>query len=204
MKKSMILALFLLYFFVNSASANLIKNGDFESGFDSWKQGDSLSIVTANNNSYALFNAKNETSYLSQKFYLSPSLSAVTVAFDFFFNSGINGSAPTADFFKSIVRIDTAANSGFDSVTRIIAERDATSGWEHVSMDISLQGLDITDIDPNAKLIFSLKDDRGDWAKAKLDNVSMTAAPVPEPGTILLLGSGLLSLVWYGRKRKKV
>lgn len=30
-----------------------------------------------------------------------------------------------------------------------------------------------------------------------------TAAPVPEPSTILLLGSGLLGLGWYGRKRKK-
>ncbi len=33
--------------------------------------------------------------------------------------------------------------------------------------------------------------------------VDTAPAPVPEPSTILLLGSGLLGLGWYGRKRKK-
>ncbi len=32
---------------------------------------------------------------------------------------------------------------------------------------------------------------------------TVTNNPVPEPSTILLLGSGLLGLGWYGRKRKK-
>lgn len=41
--------------------------------------------------------------------------------------------------------------------------------------------------------------------KMHYDNVSgySSTEPVPEPSTILLLGSGLLGLGWYGRKRKK-
>lgn len=35
------------------------------------------------------------------------------------------------------------------------------------------------------------------------DDISPPVAPVPEPTTILLLGSGLFGLGWYGRKRKK-
>lgn len=37
---------------------------------------------------------------------------------------------------------------------------------------------------------------RGQWLNAQ-------ASPVPEPSTMLLLGCGLMGLVWYGRKRKK-
>jgi len=36
-----------------------------------------------------------------------------------------------------------------------------------------------------------------------VDNINLqVGAPVPEPATILLFGSGLIGLAWYGRKRK--
>lgn len=35
------------------------------------------------------------------------------------------------------------------------------------------------------------------------DNIAVGVAPIPEPGTIILLGAGLLGLGLYGRKRMK-
>jgi hypothetical protein len=42
----------------------------------------------------------------------------------------------------------------------------------------------------------------GDWAGVLLDNISLETAPVPEPATMLLLGSGLAGLAGFRRKMK--
>ncbi|WP_423938600.1 PEP-CTERM sorting domain-containing protein [Candidatus Deferrimicrobium sp.] len=34
-----------------------------------------------------------------------------------------------------------------------------------------------------------------------VDNINLVTAPVPEPGTMMLLGSGLVGLVGYGMRQ---
>lgn len=205
-------------FFTSSASATLITNGDFGTGgLDGWRTsgdvnvvatGDAGSIFTSaegmDGNFAAIgFGDSGPASRIWQNFDVS-GIDRVHITFDWVFDFA-DGSNNTNDVFISILR-------DFDgsSVNNITLSRLQTDGRRRTPDSQTLFGtfddfIDISDFNTDrARLQFRLTENNGNlFSRAGIDNVSVAAAPVPEPSTILLFGAGLAGLVAVRRKRQK-
>ncbi len=205
----------ILFGLSGAASANLISNGDFETGdLTDWNYSGSVSVYDASQTSlagalasaqgmdgnFALIGAGtiSGTSSLNQSFTVS-GVSQITLSFDYVFDT--LDLSWSDDTFLALTTFD-------GSVIEDITMLDIQSSL--IGVNYGTYTTTIT-LDPTlvvtGDMSFILTEAADGWwgltaSLAGIDNVSVTAgAPVPEPATMLLLGTGLLGLGGFGRKR---
>jgi len=181
------------------SSATLLQNGDFSSGFDHWAGfvNGNIPVSTSSPNFIAAGGAawltNDDTNYqvlLSQIFEL-PAISS-TLTFDYLW-------VPTdkdSDTFQASFAVWNAALSIFDSPI------DLFNGPNPLAGSLTTLAYDMTPYaGQTIRLDFILSDN--DYIVSdilQIDNVNTSTTPVPEPGTLLMLGAGLSVLLLFSRR----
>ncbi len=144
-----------------------------------------------------------------------PSTTPGSVAYAGLAVSRVSGT-PTADEFWGHTAFPTNPGGGLTELAR--ANNLGSTGWAvnqeyKFTFDFGPNNLDVF-VDDILELSIAGTFSDGRMAFYNFSQADVTYSafdidegsypePVPEPSTVLLLGSGLLGLGWYGRKRKK-
>lgn len=201
MKKNFLVGLaagLLMLCMIGTASASLIQNGTFDTDFSGWTLDGNNRVV----DSVAQVGAPgaDADSSITQKFTIDSSTSSVNIGFDYLWVGNLETNV--ADVFTatfSYYHLD-------DSLTEIVLvdEKNHDGFLTSTFFDEQYFLSNLSQSDENAWIEFALVESLStetQGTRINLDNVVISS--VPEPSTMLLLGTGLAGLALYGRKRKK-
>ncbi len=162
-------------------AANLVNNGSFETGdFTGWTEGGDFSFVQVVSGPFYVYTAAEDGQFYAT---MGPVGGDSTLSQSF---SDVSGQHYTFSFWMASIGDDPSDFSASWDGTQVFSQTDPnTNGvWTQFSFQETGTGSDT--------ISFAFRDDP---AYIALDNVSVTSSQVvPEPSSLLLLGSGLLAI----------
>jgi len=195
-------------------SDNLVTNGTFDGDGEPWEFDGDAGIFSEFGNPFAAFIADGRyiVGFVFQEVTIPDAVDTLYLSFDYgFFEEGDTDSSDDLD--EDGFPVNTAAllagvfndiEEFFVVATESTIDPDLETYDDIFNSHFSVS-FDASELAGNsAGLVIAVIADEGIFGLGAVDNVTLsTTAPVPEPATMLLLGSGLIGLAAFGRRFRK-